>query len=47
MGVVQHSVLESGFEDTAWPKQVAWSMELGAWSFWMDTLSDIFEVLSL
>ena len=28
MGVVQHSVLESGFEDTAGPKQVAWSMEL-------------------
>ena len=28
MGVVQHSVLESGFEDTAWPKEVAWSIEL-------------------
>ena len=28
MGVVQHSVLESGFEDIAWSKEVAWSMEL-------------------
>ena len=28
MGVVQHSVLESGFEDTAWSKEVAWSTEL-------------------
>ena len=27
MGVVQHSVLESGFEDTAWSKDLAWSME--------------------
>ena len=32
MRVVQHSVLESGFGDTAWPKEVAWSMEHGAWS---------------
>ena len=32
MGVVLHSVLESGFEDTARSKEVAWSMEHGAWS---------------
>ena len=30
MGVVQHSVLESGFGDTAWSKDIAWSMEHGA-----------------
>ena len=28
MGDVQHSVLELGFDDTAWSKMVAWSQEL-------------------
>lgn len=28
MGVVKHSVLESGFYGSAWSKEVAWSMEL-------------------
>lgn len=28
MGVVQHSVLELGLDDTAWSQEVAWSMEL-------------------
>ena len=27
MGVVQHSVLELGFDDTAWSTEAAWSME--------------------
>ena len=35
MGVVQHSVLESGFDDTAWSKEVAWSMEfLDGYPLW-------------